>query len=224
MQYHIEGEGYNFQVPNMCPFCHVKNIPKALWYEEDASYESAQEGILSVWQCANEECHNLYVTEHVFNYDEVYFKRYLNGTHPGPIWPKPIENLKDASTGEQTKFIETYLQSLKAEMAGLSEICGMGYRKSIEYLVKDWAIQNNPDKQGEIEQLWLGQVISNYYSGELKDILERATWLGNDQSHYNKLFEDFDLGDLKELIALIMVELDTQFKRRHYIENIQKRK
>jgi hypothetical protein len=58
----------------------------------------------------------------------------------------------------------------------------------------------------------------------LKDILERATWLGNDQSHYNKLFDDYNLDDLKELIGLIMVELDRQFKMAHYIQNIQKRK
>jgi len=70
----------------------------------------------------------------------------------------------------------------------------------------------------------LGQVIIAYYEGDLKEILERATWLGNDQAHYNKLFEEYQVADLKELIALIMVELDRQFKKNHYIETIQKRK
>lgn len=101
----------------------------------------------------------------------------------------------------------------------------MGFRKAIEYLVKDWAIQNNPsDKERIIDDLWLGQVIKEYYGGELKDILERATWLGNDQSHYNKLFEEYNVDDLKELIGLIMVELDRQYKMDHYISNIQSRK
>ena len=100
----------------------------------------------------------------------------------------------------------------------------MGYRKAIEYLVKDWAVQNNPEKKADIEKLWLGQVIKKYYSGDLKDILERATWLGNDQAHYNRLFEEFDIDVLKELIALIMVELDRQFKMAHYINKIQSKK
>jgi hypothetical protein len=116
------------------------------------------------------------------------------------------------------------LQSLVAENSGLDELAGMGYRKAIEYLVKDWAIQNHPDEKDKSEALWLGQVISKYYDGDLKEILERATWLGNDQAHYNKLFEEFDINVLKELIALIMVELDRQYKKKHYIAMIQSRK
>ena len=72
--------------------------------------------------------------------------------------------------------------------------------------------------------MWLGEVIKEFYYGDLKEILERATWLGNDQSHYNRLFQEFDIEILKELIGLIMVELDRQFKKAHYIDTIQKRK
>ena len=100
----------------------------------------------------------------------------------------------------------------------------MGYRKAIEYLVKDWAIQQVPADKDEIEKSWLGAVINDYYTGDLKDILERATWSGNDQAHYNQLFTDFDINVLKELIELIMVELDRQYKMKHYIDNIKKRK
>jgi len=100
----------------------------------------------------------------------------------------------------------------------------MGFRKAIEYLVKDWAIKSNPKDFEKINESWLSAVIKKYYKGDLKDILERATWLGNDQSHYNKLFDEYDIDDLKELIALIMVELDRQYKLNHYITTIQKKK
>ena len=80
----------------------------------------------------------------------------------------------------------------------------MGYRKAIEYLVKDWAIQTNPADDEKILGLWLSGVINEYFSGDLKEILERATWLGNDQTHYNKLFEEYNIEHLKELIDLIM--------------------
>jgi len=98
------------------------------------------------------------------------------------------------------------------------------YRKAIEYLVKDWAIQNNPDKIESIQKSWLGAVIKEYYKDDLKDILERATWLGNDQAHYNRLFEEFDIQVLKELIDLIMVELDREYKKAHYIKMIESKK
>ena len=112
-----------------------------------------------------------------------------------------------------SKFIKTYLQSLEAENYGLDELAGMGFRKAIEYLVKDWAIQNNPDKKEKIIDSWLGVAIKGYYDGDLKEILERATWLGNDQAHYNRLFSEFDIDVLKELIDLIMVELNRQYKK-----------
>ena len=80
------------------------------------------------------------------------------------------------------------------------------------------------EDKDKIESSWLGAVIKDYYTGDLKEILERATWLGNDQAHYNRLFDEYDIDVLKELIELIMVELDRQHKMKHYIETIQKRK
>lgn len=81
-----------------------------------------------------------------------------------------------------------------------------------------------PEDKEVIQSSWLGKVISGYFEGDLKEILERATWLGNDQAHYIRLFEEFDIAILKELIDLIMVELDRQHKKRHYIETITSRK
>jgi hypothetical protein len=142
---------------------------------------------------------------------------------------KPILELESGSSLKsekplKSKFIKTYLQSLQAESKGLDELAGMGYRKAIEYLVKDWAIKNKPEDKDLILKSWLSKVVADYYSGDLKEILERATWLGNDQSHYLRLFGEFDLKVLKELIALIMVELDRQYKKAHFIATIKNRK
>lgn len=226
--YEHKGIRHLIQDPNICPHCHITNIPHLEWQ----SFSSDTDGHLvhiSAWHCSNSRCNKIFVALFRQQKGIVEFKRYLNGLPKGPDWPKPIEDL---TTGVQTQgsepkkslFIKTYLQSLEAENSGLDEIAGMGYRKAIEYLVKDWAIQSRPTDKDIIEKLWLGQVINNYYSGDLKEILERATWLGNDQSHYNKLFEEYDINTLKELIDLIMVELDRQYKRDHYIQTIEKRK
>ena len=218
-----------FTDPNVCPHCHVVNTPHPNW--QIKSKDTDNEFVfITAWTCSNHSCQKVFLAlyKRVTN-NEFRFARFLNGLPKGPIWPKPIFDLKDgnsmeAAQPEQTKFIKTYLQSLEAENNGLDEISGMGYRKAIEYLVKDWAIYNKPEEKGKIQKLWLGQVISTYYDGDLKDILERATWLGNDQAHYNKIFEEYDISILKELIELIMVELDRQFKKKHYIDTIQGRK
>jgi hypothetical protein len=222
---YIENTNYSFQPPNICPHCHVTNNPSEQFNSRTVDTDGTASNI-SIWQCANHKCNKLFVALYQLKNGKAEWIRFLNGLPKGPDWPKPIADLKcdNADDAENSKFIKTYLQSLEAESYGLDELAGMGYRKAIEYLVKDWAIQNNPEKKADIEKLWLGQVIKKYYFGDLKDILERATWLGNDQAHYNRLFEEFDIDVLKELIALIMVELDRQFKMAHYINKIQSKK
>jgi hypothetical protein len=222
------GRNFSITIPNICPHCHIVNIPGFKWSANSFDTDDVKI-ILTVWQCANQSCGKIFMGNYKFDGDSFKFSRFLNGLPKGPTWPKPIAELKTArhnseGKAEQTRFIKTYLQSLVAENNGLDELAGMGFRKSIEYLVKDWAIQNAPEESSKIEGMWLGGVINDYYSGELKEILERATWLGNDQVHYNRLFEEFEIDVLKELIELIMVELDRQYKMKHYIDTIQKRK
>lgn len=230
MRAKYKGVQVQLKDPNVCPHCHEINNPHQQWYTETEDTDDIP-AIITVWKCSNNECQKKFIALYKDQSSNKFeFIRFLNGRPKGPNWPKPIKELKNGKTidndiSEDSKFIKTYLQSLEAEMQGLDELAGMGFRKAIEYLVKDWAIQNNPDDKDKIiEDLRLGQVIKEYYDGDLKDILERATWLGNDESHYNRLFEDYNVEDLKELIGLIMVELDRQFKMEHYINNIQSRK
>jgi len=211
--------------PDICPHCHFANQPNFIFQY----FDIFQSKNISIWQCNANNCKKTFIAIHDEINDNLTFSRFLNGLPKGPVWPNPIKNLKDGKTIntenlESSKFIKTYLQSIEAETMGFDEIAGMGFRKAIEYLVKDWAIHNNTDRKEEILEMWLGNVISNFFDGDLKDILERATWLGNDQSHYNKLFKEFNTTHLKELIDLILVELDREFKKRHYIESIEKRK
>lgn len=228
MEISFKGQPEYLEDPNICPHCHVANIPNHLWIVETNDTDDIA-CFLSAWQCSNARCQKVYVVQHKLSGISFDFERFLNGLPKGPDWPKPIlelksEKLDDDNNPIQSNFIKTYLQSLAAENYGLDELAGMGYRKAIEYLVKDWAIQNKPEEKDKIKKSWLGTVIKGYYEGDLKEILERATWLGNDQAHYNKLFEEFDINVLKELIALIVVELDRQYKNAHYIELIKSKK
>lgn len=228
MNVQFQGRNFSLSGPNICPHCHIVNNPHAHWQVETRDTDNTPT-LITAWLCSNDLCKKIFIANYKANGQVPKFERFLNGLPKGPEWPKPIKDLKcgnssSVETPEQTKFISTYLQSLVAENSGLNELAGMGFRKSIEYLVKDWAIQNNPGEKEKIEASWLGVVIKDYYTGDLKEILERATWLGNDQAHYNRIFEEYDIDVLKELIELIMVELDRQFKMKHYIETIQKRK
>lgn len=224
----FQGRHIQIKNPNICPHCHVVINPHSQWTVETKETDNTPT-LITAWLCSNDNCEKIFLAVYKVEGQGLKFNRFLNGLPKGPTWPKPIVDLKSGNPKsiekpEQTRFIKTYLQSLVAENSGLDELAGMGYRKSIEYLVKDWAIQNNKEDKEKIETLWLGGVIKDYYTGDLKEILERATWLGNDQAHYNRLFEEYNIEILKELIELVMVELDRQFKMKHYIDTIQKRK
>ena len=59
-------------------------------------------------------------------------------------------------------FIEIYNQSLAAEAAGLNQLNGIGLRKALEFLIKDYCIKQNSDRKNEIKECTLGKCIENY--------------------------------------------------------------
>lgn len=94
-------------------------------------------------------------------------------------------------------------QSHAAEAYGLDEIAGVGYRKALEFLIKDFCIHKNPEKEDEIKKMFLGAVIDDYVDDtNIKTCAKRAAWLGNDETHYVKKWEEKDIQDLKLLIEL----------------------
>jgi hypothetical protein len=101
------------------------------------------------------------------------------------------------------QFAPIYNQALKAEQSGLDQICGPGYRKALEFLVKDYAKAKNNTDANKIESVQLGPCIQQYIDhASVKAIAERATWLGNDETHYIRRWETKDVHDLKALIDL----------------------
>jgi len=70
------------------------------------------------------------------------------------------------------------------------EICGVGYRKSLEFLIKDYLIGRAPEGEGQaaaveaIKKKFLGTCIKeDIEDANIKLVAQRATWLGNDETH-----------------------------------------
>ncbi|ELY1993136.1 DUF4145 domain-containing protein [Flavobacterium psychrophilum] len=102
-------------------------------------------------------------------------------------------------------FVLIYNQAYSAEQYNLSEICGVGYRKALEFLIKDYLILNNESESEKIKKKLLGACIADYIDNiRLKSVAKRAVWLGNDETHYIKKWETKDLQDLKKLIELTL--------------------
>jgi hypothetical protein len=130
------------------------------------------------------------------------------------FWPAaqpPLPAFADAIRDISSTFCDIYGEAHKAEHLGLTQICGVGYRKALEFLIKDYLIKERPDDKAAIESTMLGQCIQRYVTDpKTKQVAERATWLGNDETHYQRRGIDKDLSDLKALISLALYWIEAE--------------
>ena len=130
---------------------------------------------------------------------------------PLPQVPHPFDN---RITRLSPRFNTVYQQAYICESQNLNEISGMGYRKSIEILIKDFLIYRFPNEKDSIVKMPLGACINQKISNDnLKAVASCGVWLGNDHAHYEAKFEDKDLSDMKLFIDAtvhwILMELIT---------------
>ena len=98
-------------------------------------------------------------------------------------------------------FVKIYNQAYAAESFCLDEIAGLGYRKALEFLVKDFAIHEHPDKEDKIKSIPLSSCIKDFIDApNIKTLATRSAWIGNDEAHYIRKQEDRDVEDMKSFI------------------------
>ena len=88
-----------------------------------------------------------------------------------------------------------------AEVDGYDTLVGIGLRKSLEFIIKDFLIYKFPEKVDDIKKKMLGSVINDYIEDQVLQKLAQATsWIGNDETHYVRKHTDKDLQDLKKFL------------------------
>lgn len=126
-----------------------------------------------------------------------------NGDHAFSLAPNTFieESYDNSISSISPQFVKIYNQALAAETNNLDEIAGLGYRKSLEFLIKDFSIYKNPKDADVIKKAPLSQCINKYIDIEsIKTLAERSTWIGNDEAHYIRKHEDRDISDMKAFI------------------------
>ena len=116
-------------------------------------------------------------------------------------------------------FYEIFAATQFAEEMGLKEICGMGYRKALEFLIRDY-IKLTVDEE-KTKKLTLSTCINNYIDDpKIKEAVKRAVWLGNDETHYYRTWDDKDLQDLKILLHITMNFVDSNLTLERYTKEM----
>lgn len=100
------------------------------------------------------------------------------------------------------RFVEIHKQAQLAEIDGLNEIAGPGYGKALEFLIKDYLIKSLPEQENEIKKMKLYDCIhKKVENAKIKALADKARIVRNDETHYERKYEDSDLVDLKKLIG-----------------------
>lgn len=191
-----------------CPICHFKISPNLVGDVRGKYYHSLLE-------CPH--CEELFIIK---------YKYFLTYASDFPKYAYVLESIfpkqaKDILIQEGIKsispmFVEIYNQALEAEVNNLDQISGIGYRKALEFLIKDYLIHKNKDKEEEIKSKFLGKCIDMIDNENIRKMAKAATWIGNDETHYIRKWMDKDINDLKKLINLTIAWIDLELKTEEY--------
>lgn len=214
----IEGKRSNFQIntyPDECPICHIALRPRFIC----AIYHGANPPdcqLELIFQCPRIECGHLFISAYLLIGEISTF------LHSEPIYPEP-HPFPDEIKKISPTFVEVYNQAIAAESHNLTELTGIGLRKALEFLIKDYAISQNPDEEEEkIKNTWLGECIKKFIDDpKIKVCAERAVWLANDETHYLRKWEDKDITDLKVLVKLTVNWIESCLLTEQYEDDMK---
>lgn len=102
------------------------------------------------------------------------------------------------------RFKNIYLQAEVAEQKGLSEIDEFGYRKALEFLVKDYLIKYTDETDETVGNLLLGNCIKKLDSKDLEITATIASWIGNDGTHYVQKNPELTIDDEKNYLEAVV--------------------
>lgn len=201
------------RLPDHCPICHTSIVPQFQFGAPGGQRYGSQAVI--VYRCPSARC-----GESFFSYFERRGQQFfLIGARPAEPEP-PI--LSDFVRKLSHNYCDIYTEAHAAEELGLRQICGVGYRKALEFLIKDYLIARRPNDTASIETTFLGPCIENYVAdANVKAVAKRAVWLGNDEAHYQRRWLDKDLNDLKALPELVVRWIETEHLTEETIKSMQ---
>ena len=188
-----------YETVNKCPICNSSIAP----VEKSDFFNSDSKMYFFMFECP--ACnkgfitHYNYTNERKIKNDISYNMLKLVNSYPKvPELHQFDENIKKLSSN----FCEIFNQAYVAEQMNLNEIAGIGYRKALEFLIKDYCIDKNKEQEEKIKKEPLSQVITNYIlSDKIKNFAKASIWIGNDETHYVRKYEDKDIKDLKRFIS-----------------------
>ncbi|MFY7734657.1 MAG: hypothetical protein ACOVSR_14320 [Bacteroidia bacterium] len=198
-----------------CPHCGILGTPILL---NAYSKELFNLEIIASAKCPNYDCQEFFYIDYITSIPGMFYT-FSSVQSVGTVKPVNFnENIEKISNS----FVALYNEANAAENHKLLEICGIAYRKALEFLVKDYLCYREPLLADNIAKDSLGNCIKKFEHPKLKIAAEKATWLGNDEAHYVKKWPDYSVNDLKHLINLVVAWITLEVETENYEKNMNK--
>ena len=195
-----------------CPHCKIAMIPHFIFGRK------REDNYLTVFcQCTNPECKDTFLVDYTYGSSGVFV---FSALKPNTSMDK--KDFSEIIREISSSFCEIYNQAYAAQQMNLSQICGVGYRKAFEFLVKDYILSFiDEDKKDGIKQKNLSKCIQEDISSpNIKAVAARATWIGNDETHYVRKWQDKDIKDLIGMIDLTIHWVESEIKTKRLLEEM----
>lgn len=202
--------GAKVQLPEIiskCPHCGANNSFQCLGnVEGPIPWGGITPSVRFIFQCS--ACKEITVMKYIYLLNQYIISTEIPHFYPVSLAPKTIldEKLEEISPD----FINIYQQAETAENCGCLEVAGPGYRKALEFLVKDYFIHKQPNEKQQIIKTNLGNLITKLPNKNDANIGNWAVKFGNDEVHFYKDFPQKTIKDLKDFIVRVAQSISNE--------------
>ena len=197
-----------------CPFCKKAIVPRYIYAS------TGPDSRIEVFtRCTSSDCERAFITCFYKIHNQVSYYSYIGILSTESPTEKEFSPLiKELSPN----FVDIYNQAYAAEQSKLDQISGVGYRKALEFIIKDYLISLKPESEHEkIKDKFLNNCIrEDVEDSKIKAVAARAVWLGNDETHYMRKWENKDVRDLKAIIDLTIHWIESEIETKKLLEDM----
>ncbi|GMC00416.1 hypothetical protein [Enterococcus thailandicus] len=211
-----------FELDEFCPHCGNPGTHTLYASMTSNPFNNIENSVSLFLQCPRRECNKFHIQEFPFtkiSEDSARIKSVEPKlTHTYRV--KLDNTLPDLVNNNFPNFKSIYEQSLEAESQGLDQIAGVGFRKSIEFLIKEYVISQDPSSSEEVKSKFLGKVINENLSEfpKIQALAKAAVWIGNDETHFVRVHDDKDIQDMKGFLTAAALFISAELKVEEALE------
>lgn len=193
----------NYMKVMTCPYCNIGTDAPRLSIVPC----TIENGVIAnaTYKCTS--CDKIFHVSYVKLETEEMFKPYS-------VYPNfQGRNFSDEISNVSPRFIRLYNQAYKAEYDNNLELAGCGYRNALEVLIKDYAINVLKEKKEEVVNIKLHGAIGKYLPDvDMSKCADVVRILGNDNTHYERDYENIDFNVLKQYLNIFIEMIEVQIK------------